>query len=124
MYDARANYENNKKGLFKYFSQHNSLYLLTDVLEFLRDKDMIKGDNLFGNKAKGTIATAPIKAYARRCIRDWLLKPIVVIKTVDDQDQEITVPNLTKSKSRALMKELVAWNSDGNFDRQIGRAHV
>ena len=54
MYDARSNYENNKKGLFKYFSQHNCLYLLTDTLEFLRDRDMVKGESLFGNKSKGT----------------------------------------------------------------------
>lgn len=54
MYDARSNYENNKKGLFKYFSQYNCLYLLTDTLEFLRDRDMVKGESLFGNKAKGT----------------------------------------------------------------------
>ena len=40
-YNAELNYENNKKGLFKYFSQHNSLYLLSDTLEFLADKEII-----------------------------------------------------------------------------------
>lgn len=92
MYDARANYENNKKGLFKHFSMHNSLYLLVDALEFLRDKDMIKGDTLFGNKSKGTLATVPIKAYARRCTRDWLLKPVVMMEKVDGVETEVTVP--------------------------------
>jgi len=50
MYNAECNYENNKKGLFKYFSQHNSLYLLSDTLDFLKDKEIVRG-NLYGNKA-------------------------------------------------------------------------
>lgn len=116
-YDARANYENNKKGLFKYFSQYNSLYLLTDTLDFLKEKDPTKVGNLFGNKAKGTQASAPTKAYARRCIRDWLLKPIVTAKEVDGVIIETTLPQLTTCKSRALIKELIIWNPDGNFDR-------
>lgn len=49
-YNARLNYENNKKGIFAYFSKMNSLYLLTDILEYLKDRDMVKG-NLYGNKA-------------------------------------------------------------------------
>jgi len=116
-YDARANYENDKKGLFKYFSQHNCLYLLTDTLEFLKEKDMVKGENLFGNKIKGTKAGASIKAYARRCNRDYLLKPVVKIKVVDGIETEVTLPQLTNMKTRALIKELILWNEDGNFDR-------
>jgi hypothetical protein len=68
-YNAVGNYENSKKGLFSYFSKTNSLYLLTDTLEFLKDKDMVKGA-LYGNKTKGTVATQPVNSYARRCIRD------------------------------------------------------
>ena len=81
-YNAECNYENNKKGLFKYFSQHNSLYLLSDTLDFLKDKELMK-PGLYGNKAKGTISSAPIKAYGRRCIRDWLLKPVTVTQVID-----------------------------------------
>lgn len=49
-YNAELLYENNKKGLFTYFSKTNCLYLLSDVPEFLRDKEIVKG-NFFGNKA-------------------------------------------------------------------------
>jgi len=116
-YNAECNYENNKKGLFKYFSQHNALYLLSDTLEFLRDKDMVKGQ-LYGNKAKGINATDPINAYARRSIRDWLLKPVSTW-TVDEEgdDVEIVVKNLTFIPFKALLRELSLWNPDGNFDR-------
>ena len=115
-YNGRMNYENNKKGLFGYFSKMNCLYLLTDVLDFLKDKDMIKGSS-YGNKAKGTNATAAINAYAKNLLRSWLLKPTNIIQTIDGEDQEITVANLYTLRSRALIKELILYNSEGNFDR-------
>ncbi len=65
-YNARMNYENNKKGLFAYFSKMNCLYLLTDVLEFLKDKDMVKGQ-LYGNKAHPYSE----KVYTPQGIKRW-----------------------------------------------------
>lgn len=115
-YNGRMNYENNKKGLFAYFSRMNCTYLLTDQLEFLKDKQMIK-DTGYGNKAKGTNATEAINAFARNRLRAWLLRPVTVIKTVDGEEQEIEIPNLFTLRSRAFIKELINYNSEGNFDR-------
>lgn len=115
-YNGRMNYENNKKGLFAYFSKMNCLYLLTDVLDFLKDKDMVKGSS-YGNKAKGTNATAAINAYAKNLLRSWILRPVPVIQTIDGEDQEVMIPNLYTLRSRALIKELILYNSEGNFDR-------
>lgn len=114
-YNARMNYENNKKGLFGYFSKMNSTYLLTEQLEFLKDKDMVKEG--YGNKARGTNATAPVNAFARNLLRSWLLKPVPVIQTVDGEEQEVLIPNLYTLRNRALIKELIMYNSEGNFDR-------
>lgn len=105
----------NKKGLFSYFSKMNCTYLLTDQLDFLKDKDLIKPS--YGNKAKGVTATLPINAFAKNLLRAWLLKPVPIIKTVDGEEQEVQVPNLYTLKNRALIKELIAYNSEGNFDR-------
>lgn len=115
-FNGMMNYENNKKGLFAYFSKMNCLYLLTDTLEFLKDKDMIKG-SYYGNKSKGVTATAPINSYARNLLRAWLLKPIPTIQSIDGEDKEVIVPNLYTIRSRALLKELILYNSAGNFDR-------
>ena len=115
-YNSRMNYENNKKGLFAYFSKMNCLYLLTDVLDFLKDKDMVKGSS-YGNKAKGTNATAAINAYARNLLRSWLLRPVPIVQTIDGEEEEIIIPNLYTVRSRALIKELILYNSEGNFDR-------
>lgn len=114
-YNARMNYENNKKGLFAYFSRMNCTYLLTEQLEFLKDKDMVKDS--YGNKARGTNASAPVNAFARNLLRAWLLKPVPIIQTVDGEEQEVMVPNLYTLRNRALIKELITYNSEGNFDR-------
>lgn len=115
-YNGRMNYENNKKGLFAHFSRMNCTYLLTDQLEFLKDKQMIK-DTGYGNKAKGTNATEAINAFARNRLRAWLLKPTTVIQVVDGEETEVDIPNLFTLRSRAFIKELINYNSEGNFDR-------
>ena len=115
-YNARMNYENNKKGLFAYFSRMNCLYLLTDTLEFLKDKDMVKGGQI-GNKLKGTQATEGINVYARTLIRNWLIKETPKIVIEDNNEKEITVFNLFNIENIALLMELSQWNPDGNYDR-------
>ena len=115
-YNGKVNYENNKKGLFAYFSKMNCTYLLTDVLNFLRDKQMIKAVG-YGNTSKGTVATAAINSYAQELIRRWLVKPVPAIKEVDGEEKEVSIPNLYHIQSRALLQELVSFNSEGNFDR-------
>lgn len=114
-YNGRLNYEYNKKGLFSHFSTRNSLYLLTDVLDFLKEKQMMKDG--IGNKSKGTNASPAINAYARSRLRSWLLSPVPVIQTIDGESKEVMVPRLFTVRNRALLKELVNYNSEGNFDR-------
>jgi hypothetical protein len=116
-YNGKLNYENNKKGLYAHFRKMNSLHLLTDVLEFLKDKDMIKAEGLYGNKLKGTNASAPINNYAITLQRDWLLRPIKDIQIVDGESIEVDIPNLYKLRNKALIQEYISYNKDGNFDR-------
>ena len=115
-YNARLNYENNKKGLFAYFSRMNCLYLLTDTLEFLKDKDMVKGGQI-GNKLKGTQATEGVNNYARTLIRNWLIKERTKVIYEDGEERTVTVYNLFNVENLALLMELSQWNPDGNFDR-------
>lgn len=114
-YNGRLNYEYNKKGLFSHFSTRNSLYLLTDVLDFLKEKQMMKDG--YGNKSKGTNASPAINAYARSRLRSWLLAPVPIMQTVDGEEKEVMVPRLFTVRNRALLKELINYNSEGNFDR-------
>ena len=108
MYNAECNYENNKKGLFGYFSKMNSLYLLSDTLDFLKDKEMVKG-GMYGNKAKGSGNYGTVAPYGRRCYRDYLLKPdkTIVMEEVDGKFEEkvITTLGLNKIWSKGLLQE-------------------
>lgn len=116
-YNAKLMYENNKKGLFSYFSRLYCTHLLADTPEYLRDKQLIK-DTGYGNKAKGIVATNGIKAYGYRLIRDWLLKSIPIIeKDEEGNEHETTIFNLYNIKNRALLEELSKWNPDINVDR-------
>lgn len=116
-YNARLNYENNKKGLFAHFSTMHSTYLLTDVLEILVDKQMTKPGGA-GNTAKGTNASNTVNGWARQLIVKYLTKPQLIIEEGEDGKEKATVHhNLDYIKSLALLIEMSMWNAFGNFDR-------
>lgn len=123
-YNAKCLYESNIKGLFTYFSVRNSTWMLADTPEYLKDKQIVKSGG-FGNTAKGVRATVPVINYAFRCIRDWLLKPAVIIETDSEGNEvEATIPNLYNIRNRALLKELILWNPFGNYDRIMSLAQL
>lgn len=116
-YNARLNYENDKKGLFSYFLKMRSVYLLTDTLDSLKDKFSLKVA-AYGNTTKGTKATAPVNEYGRMLIEKYLLDLVpVTTKNENGDSEEVTVPRLFTLRSRAYIQELVSWNPQGNFDR-------
>lgn len=115
-YNAKLLYENNKKNTFAYFSKMNSLHLLADTPEYLKNKQLIKSIG-YGNTSKGVNATLPIKNFGFTLIRDWLLKPVTIIKEEEGTPIELTVPNLHFIKNRALIKELMLYNPAINVDR-------
>lgn len=109
-YNAQANYESNLKGLFGYFEQRNYLYLLCDTPQILRDMELVKATNLYGNAAKGTRANAAINSWGRQLQADWQLSRV-------NPDKEDSNLKLHTIRSLAYLEECIKWNSDGNFDR-------
>jgi hypothetical protein len=109
-YNAEANYESNLKGLFSYFDSKNCLHYLADVPQVLKDMDMVKATNLYGNKAKGTHANKEINKWGRMLQAQWMQTKA----HGDDEDERL---NLHRLRSLAYIEECIAWNSDGNFDR-------
>lgn len=115
-YNASLLYENNKKGIYAYFKTRHSTHYMSVTPEYLLEKELIK-ERGYGNKAYGVNATAGINSYGRALLRDWLLTTTTELQVVDGEEVEVTIPNVMKIKSRALLKELSLWNSEGNFDR-------
>lgn len=116
-YNAKCLYESNKKGIYAYFAKMNCTHLLADTPEYLRDKQLVKYSNV-GSNQKGVNASAAINNYANGLIRDWLMKPIVmIVKNNEGEEVEATVQNLFRIRNRALLEELIAFNPEINVDR-------
>lgn len=116
-YNAKCLYESNKKGIYAYFAKMNCTHLLADTPEYLRDKQLIKYSRV-GSNQKGVNASAAINNYANGLIRDWLMKPVVMlIKNDEGEEIETTVQNLFRIRNRALLEELIAFNPEINVDR-------
>lgn len=112
-YNARANYENNLKGLYAYFKNKNVLHYLADTPEILKEMDMIRPT---ANQAKGTRATAPINAWGRQLQVSWMLEEHSRTESEDpDKDDEVVL-NLHKIRSIRYLEECQVWNPDGNYD--------
>lgn len=116
-YNCRCMYEQNIMGMFSYFSSHNAVHLLAETPEYLVQRNMVSSIG-YGNKSVGIRATTPIINGAFKMIQSWLRQPITTIQTdAEGNNTEVTIPNLYRIKNRALLKELVLWNPQGNFDR-------
>lgn len=106
-YNASLLYENQKKGLYAYFSTKNCTYLLADTPEILKDMNIQRPG--FGNKSKGVWVTEPIIKWGIDLIASWL------IEQAYDMPEGMT--NLETIRSVALLRELIAYGGDINTDR-------
>lgn len=103
-YNARLLYENERKGIFPYFTSKHCDYLLVDQPDIISD---IVG-NSGVNRRKGIHMSKPIKDWMEGLIKEWLCEEYAPGKK-----------NLTKILSEPLLEELIGYNDTGNFDRVI-----
>ena len=115
-YNAKCLFESNKKGIYAYFAKMNCTHLLAETPEYLREKQLVKYSN-FGSNKYGVNASAAINNYANGLIREWLIKPIEIAVNKDGEDEIIHTQNLYLLRCRALIEELVSFNTENNFDR-------
>ena len=108
-YNAVCNYENTRKGMFAYFDKINSLHLLADTPEHLRDQ-LITKVSTTGNNRKGTPGSENINKYADGLTHHYLISQAY--------DRAPGITNLMTIRSLALLKEIIAYNpKKGNYDR-------
>lgn len=118
-YGATLLYENNLKGLFSYFKTKNKVYLLAGELTSLKDKHGYKNNP----NIKGFHATAAINNHARELINRWTMEEVVIGQN-QDSGEVITTARMFNIKDKALLQEVIKWNSKGNFDRISGLGAV
>lgn len=110
-YNAKVLYENEKKGLFDYFEMMNCLYLLYMEPDIIHD--IIKDSRVY--RKKGMHMTKALKTYGEEMVKSWLINKRGDIDEEDDKN----IFNLHRIRSVPLLKELIAYNDTGNFDRVI-----
>src|SRR3990167_5589583 len=120
-YNAKVNYENNKKGLYGYFKNKNCLHLLAETPEILRDVMNVTMSKI-GNKMYGTSATASVNTWHLGLSKKWLLADAYHQKEISEdknekENEENLLLNLHTLRSPALIEEYINWNKEGNFDR-------
>ena len=115
-YNAKCLFESNKKGIYAYFSKMNCSHLLAETPDYLREKQLVKYSG-FGSNKYGVNASAAINNYANGLIREWLIKPIEIAVNKNGEDEIIHTQNLYLLRCRALIEELVSFNTENNFDR-------
>ena len=101
-YNALCLYENEKKGVHQYFESKNIDYLLMDQPGYIRD--VVPNSTV--QRVKGMHMSQPLKVHGETLIKNWLEEEFAPGKL-----------NLTKIRSKPLLKELIMYNTKGNFDR-------
>lgn len=103
-YNARVLYENERKGIFPYFTQKHCDHLLVEQPDIISD--------IIGNskvqRRKGIHMTAHIRAYGEGLVKRWLLEEYSPGKM-----------NLTRVLSEPLLEELIQSDGKRNVDRVI-----
>lgn len=108
LYDAKCMYENQIKGFFDYMDSIHETFRLADQPNRVI-KDIIKHSTV--NREKGCHANKDIKHFGEEWINTWLLE-------FSDDDPEVPDKrNLHNIRSVGLLKELIMYNPDDNFDR-------
>lgn len=101
-YNARIMYENERKGLFPYFTAKHCDYLLADQPDIISD---VVGNSKVQRK-KGCHMNKQIKQWGEGLIKDWL-----------NDEKAPGHKNLHDILSEPLLEELIGYNDVGNFDR-------
>lgn len=109
-YNAKCNYENNKKGFYGHMLNKASLYLLLETPEILIQKNIQKSRGI-GNKSLGTNTNLDVISWGLELLVQWLDERV----KDGNEDSEMTI--LQTIKSPALLKEFMSFKPGGNFDR-------
>jgi hypothetical protein len=107
-YNAKTNYEADKKGLHSHFKNKNSLYLLLETPKILTEQHILKNVSSVGNKAYGTKATDAVNEFADKRTLAWLEA---------NNKTEPEKRNMDLIPSRCLLLELTKYTKDLNVDR-------
>ena len=113
-YNCKVLYENQLKGMKGYFEQKNSLHYMWEQPQII--KDIVKNSTVqrgYGiHMNRGSNGSVGIKDTLEMYWKSWLY-------TEKDDGNGGIMFNFHTIKSIALLKEIIAYDVEGNFDRVI-----
>lgn len=115
-YNAKANYEKANYGIFNYFDNKKCLNLFCDQPEILKEQHLTKVSTQ-GNGKKGTAPNVAVNAFGLKQAEEWLSAEAYDKNEFDENGEQLTnITNYDIQESEPLLKEIIAWQEDGNFD--------
>ena len=108
-YNGRIMYENERKGMFPYFTSKHCDYLLADQPDII--SDIVSNSKV--QRRKGCHMNKAIKDWGEGMIKDWLIEEFAPGQK-----------NLTRILSEPLLEELISYNDSGNFDRVMSLMQI
>jgi hypothetical protein len=120
LYNAVCLPENATATFIQYFDNKNKGYMLADAYDFL--KEISPNTSIKSTRSKGLPATPKVQGYYKELIFQYLTEPIIV--THDADNQPIKNLGVLRIPSIGLLKELLSYNKEGNFDRYVAFGHT
>lgn len=108
-YNATACYERSNINIYTYFHNQNSVHLLADEPNILKEKGLATRES-YGNNKKGVTPSEKINALGIELSLIWL------DSVADGTDPQLEIKNYDILRSIPLLKELIHWNDKGNYD--------
>jgi hypothetical protein len=115
-FNATANYERRNKGILGHMYNKNSIYLLCDEPEILKEKG-VSGANTTGNNSKGTYPSIPVKNYGNSLMVAYL-DTVTREKEVEIGLLDPGITNYMKLNCISGLREMINWSPDPrkNYD--------
>lgn len=119
LYNATCMIENEAQTTIQYFDLNNKGTLLADGFSLLKE---IHPSTSITNRTKGLPATKPVQRHYKELIFQYLTEEVVM--DFDKEGNPIKKLGVVRIPSIGLLKELLNYNDEGNFDRYVAFGHV
>lgn len=119
LYNSTCMIENAASATIQWFDLSNKGNLLADGFSLLKE---IHPTTSIINKNKGLPATPPVQRHYKELIYRYLTEEIIL--DFDKDHNPIKKLGVVRIPSIGLLKELLNYNDEGNFDRYVAFGHV
>lgn len=120
LYNAICLPENANPNYIQYFDLKNKGFLIADAYDFL--KEISPNTSISSKRRKGLPPTPAIKKYYKELVYQYLTEKIDIF--TNDMGEVSSKLGCIRIPSIGLLRELIAFNNDGNFDRYVAFGHV